>query len=247
MIDIHAHILPGLDDGLQTIEESVQLAFEFQKAGFTTVIATPHIKDGQYDHEREAVAAAVDALNTELACAGIALDIFAGAEYAMDIRVLKDLEQGRLMTLGCSRHVLLEFPCYSVPTYAQTIVSVLIKNGFTPVLAHPERCHDIGARDPSLIRWYVDKGCLVQVDAQSLAGANGRAAMKTAWLFIRDQVAGIISLDAHRVISVRRTFQSLEKLFTDAEGRTLRDYFDKTDLFLGHAGMALPQQGSGNK
>lgn len=239
MIDIHSHILPGLDDGIRDVKESIQLGIEYQRYGIRSVIATPHIKDGQSPYDRTAIITAVENLNLEFALAGLNVDVYTGAEYYMDIRVLKDFENDALITLGRSRFVLLEFPYYHVPKYAGTIVELLLKNGYTPVLAHPERCRHICTKDIHILDWYTSKGCRIQVDAASLTGTNGRSTMKAAWKLYDAGLIDVIATDAHRPIAVEKTLKSLEQLMLGAGKQPLKRFFEVDDLFLSSGDLKL--------
>lgn len=213
MIEIHAHILPELDDGVQTLQESLLLGIEYQKAGFSSIVATPHIKDGEYTNNLENITTSVEVLNIEFALGGLTIDVYSGAEYYMDIRILKDLQKGSIVTLGDSEYVLIEFPQYQIPKYAKTIISILRKSGYTPVLAHPERCKAITPRNTNLINWYVDRGCKLQINVHDLLGNNGKIIMKVAWDFFENGLISFIGMDAHTFIPVGKAINKLKSKF----------------------------------
>lgn len=239
MIDIHSHIIPGIDDGASTLEQSIAMAGEYQKCGFNAVIATPHIKEGRYNNTKKRIFEKTENLNVELACAGISLDVYTGAEYFMDIRILKDCEKDTIVTLGNSGYVLIELPRYNLPKYAKTIVAFLLKNGFIPVIAHPERCEHIQKHGYHELSQFLDKGCKIQIDIPSLVGRNGKRAMKTGWSILKEGIAETISFDAHMPDPFKNTLEQLESRVSESGKGLLRQFFDIDRAFINAGGIEL--------
>ena len=240
MIEVHSHILPGIDDGARNLQESLRMVHEYHSNGFSVIIATPHIKDGVYNTKKSDVIEAVGHLNVELALVDIKVDIYAGAEYFMDIRILRDIENDSVVTLGRSRNVLVEFPNYTLPKHSYTIVDLLIENDYLPILAHPERCKDIHSGTGNELEWFLDRGCKLQIDVQSLLGNNGRNAMKMAWNLIKKQRVTSFGFDAHRPIVLQKTFQGFDGLLKRFPEYSLKSYFLNNEKILNGRDISLP-------
>lgn len=197
MIDIHTHILPGFDDGPGTLEESLEMAASFVAAGFTAVVATPHVIPGVYDNGREAILEGVAALQKELDAEKIPLKVYPGSECHVRPDLPQDLADGKLVTLGDSgRYLLVELPAQEFPPYAGEVLFRLLLNGVTPVLAHPERSAFFSGSPRSLAE-LVGKGVLVQVTAGSLAGLFGPQVQRTARRWLREGLVHFVASDAH--------------------------------------------------
>jgi protein-tyrosine phosphatase len=139
MIDWHSHILPGIDDGPPEMEQSVAVAAALSTAGFTTVYCTPHLIRGLYEAGNDQVLEGVDALQAQLVSRGIPLSLRAGREYCLDEYLNTSLEDP--LTLGDSRLILVEIPPRMTGDIVRRVLYDVVRSGFTPVIAHPERCH----------------------------------------------------------------------------------------------------------
>jgi len=196
-IDIHAHILPGLDDGPETLAESLAMAQACVKAGYATVIATPHVIPGLYDNTRGAILAAVRQLQAELDAGGIPLRVLPGAEYHLSPDLPHLVATGELLTLNdTGKYLLVELPLQEVPAYAPQVLFDLLVSGITPVIAHPER-NDYLVRHPGALAEMVRNGILAQVTAASLTGLFGGETRRAAARFIKDGTAHFVATDAH--------------------------------------------------
>jgi protein-tyrosine phosphatase len=195
LIDLHCHILPGLDDGAATMEDSLQLARAAEAAGITTVVATPHIRD-DHPFPLELIERRVGALTTALADAEIRVEIVRGAEVALPkLTELDDATLARLC-LGRGRYLLVESPYTQAPPLLEKALFDLQVRGFRPVLAHPERSMTfLGDRDR--LQRLVERGMLCSVTAMSIAGGFGSPVQAfSLGLFTAGLVHNIAS-DAH--------------------------------------------------
>jgi protein-tyrosine phosphatase len=196
MIDLHSHILPGVDDGARTLEESVALARLAAAEGIDVVAATPHVRDDYPTaaHEMERLVAEVGAA---LADEGVPLDVLPGAEIALDeLAYLSEDELCRFGLGGNPRCLLLEFPYYGWPLALGAQVWELRARGITPVLAHPERNAEVQAV-PERLRPLVEQGALVQLTAASLDGRLGARPRATAVELLGRKLAHLLASDAH--------------------------------------------------
>lgn len=197
MIDIHAHILPGMDDGAGDIDEALNMARIAVAEGITGLIATPHVASGLYCHTKEQISAAVNSLNNLLDKAQIPLQLYPGAEYLLEPDIPQRLRAGEILTLNNGgKYLLVEFPFTSVPVYAENIFFELMLQGVTPVIAHPERNAEL-QKHPGRLANLIEKGALAQVTTGSLAGLFGDKAERAAVGMVNKCLAHFLASDAH--------------------------------------------------
>ena len=195
MIDLHSHILPGLDDGPATMEGSLELARAAVAAGTRTILATPHIHhDPRIDPAL--IAAGIDALRAALAAAEIPLEVLPGGEIA--ISRLSDLDDDmlRALALGGGPYVLVESPFSPAVGDFEPMVLDLHARGHRVLLAHPERCPAF-QRDPPRLEALVDAGALVQITAGSMAGGFGSSVRRFTTTLLREGLVHVVASDAH--------------------------------------------------
>ncbi|MDH7497586.1 MAG: phosphotransferase [Syntrophomonadaceae bacterium] len=213
MIDIHAHILPGLDDGPSTWEDALALARAFVRAGYRAVVATPHVVPGLYPNGRGLILERLGEARRRLAQEGIDLDLHPGAEYFLDPGLVPALEAGELVTVNdAGRHLLVELPSAEMPAFARPVLFELAARGVTPVLAHPER-QDYLARSRRLLEELAAGGVLLQVTCGSLTGMFGSGPRRCADWLLRAGLAHYLATDAHvpgrRLAAAARAHQLL--------------------------------------
>jgi protein-tyrosine phosphatase len=197
VIDLHSHILPGLDDGVESMEDSLDFARAFVEARVRIVAATPHVR-GDYPTTPALMEESLDRLQRELEQRSIPLEVLGGGEIALDYLELLTLDDLRRFGLaGNPSYLLLEFPYLGWPLDLGTRVVELVGEGVTPVLAHPERNPDVHA-SPLRLADVVRAGALVQITAASLGGRLGRPTRKAALDLIELGLAHLVSSDAHR-------------------------------------------------
>jgi protein-tyrosine phosphatase len=196
MIDLHAHILPGLDDGVGTVEEACTLARRAVADGITAIAATPHVRD-DYPTTPAQMEAAVRDLRRELRVADIAVDLLPGGEIALDHLGVLDREDLLRFSLAQSgRYLLVEFPYVGWPLALETSLWKVRAAGLVPIIAHPERNREVQER-PDLLAPLAAAGTLVQITAASLDGRLGPSSQRTAQAMLRDGTAHLIASDAH--------------------------------------------------
>lgn len=195
MIDLHCHVLPGIDDGPQTLDGAVALARVAEAAGTRTIVATPHVSS-RYPNDAATIARRVEELNTRLAAEGLALEIVPGAEIALT-RVV-DIAQEELadLALGGGGWLLVEPPFTAVGVGLDTILLSLQRQGRQIVLAHPERCSAF-RRDPRMLEVLVANGVLTSITAGSLVGQFGEDARRFALELVREEMVHNVASDAH--------------------------------------------------
>ena len=199
MIDLHCHLLPGIDDGATDLDDALALARLAVADGIELAVVTPHVHLERYPNERASVVEAAARFAVELERAGIALRIRAAGEVRIGPEMVEMLERDQIPfigQLGGYRVVLLEFPHGGLPVGAERFVRWLIAQQVRPLIAHPERNREL-MRDISRIRPYLDMGCLLQVTAGSLLGQFGAGAQAAAEAWLAEDRVFALATDAH--------------------------------------------------
>lgn len=196
MIDLHSHLLPGLDDGPATIAESVAMARAAWDAGTRQMVCTPHMS-ARYPTDPHAVHEGVARLRTALDDAGVGMRIAGGGELDLEHVARMSDEQLALSALGDGgRWLLLEMPFHGWPLGLPQLLRDLEMRGYGAIIAHPERAEAI-QRSPDRMRDIVGRGALVQLTAGSFLGDHGPAARRTALMLLAGGVAHLLASDAH--------------------------------------------------
>jgi protein-tyrosine phosphatase len=196
MIDLHSHILPGVDDGPATLDESLEIARRAVADGVSVIAATPHVRD-DYPTSADTMERLVGELRTALRQAAISVDVRPGGEIAIDwLDRLTDDDLGRFGLGGNARYLLVEFPYTGWPLSLHEWVFRLVTRGVTPVIAHPERNAEV-QRNPEELRPLVGAGALVQITAASLDGRIGRSSRAAAVELLGRGLAHLVASDAH--------------------------------------------------
>ena len=227
MIDLHAHILPGLDDGAKTFEESLQMCWMSYRDGVRTIVATPHTLNGLYLNDRETILKKVGELNEALIHCGLRIAdcgiknsnseidfssinsefriphsefrILPGADVRLCENTLSHLDQGKVMTISDGKkYLFLEFPFQGIPYRAEEAIFQLMNRGIIPVITHPERNLEIGQR-PQRYYEMIRVGCLGQVTAMSLTGEFGSRVRQIAERLLTNRLIHFIASDAHSI------------------------------------------------
>jgi protein-tyrosine phosphatase len=196
MIDIHTHILPGLDDGAQSLEESLLLAKAAVEDGIHTLIATPHHANGKYTNSASVVRDNVSQLNEELIRSNIPLVVLNGQEIRLTTQLLEEWEAGELLCLHDSSYMLLELPSGHIPAETASFIYELSLFKIQPIIAHPERNAAI-AGNPDLLQQLVEIGALAQVTSHSLNGFFGSKVQQLSLQLCKRNLVHFIATDAH--------------------------------------------------
>jgi tyrosine-protein phosphatase YwqE len=195
IVDMHSHVLPGIDDGAQNVEESVALVKRMMAMGIKKIIATPHIMADFYRNTPETINNALLLLKTELAQQGIAIPIEAAAEHYFDEVFEKMVDERRLMTMG-DNFALFEYPFMDAPLNGYKVIQKMIANGYKPILAHPERYLYMEMEDIEGLRNW---GCNIQMNTIALTGAYGKEIRKRAENMVDRQLIDFIGSDMHNL------------------------------------------------
>ena len=196
MIDLHCHILPGIDDGARDLETAVAMARAFVADGVTTVACTPHILPGLYHNSGPQIRHATAALQRKLTEQRIPLRLATGADNHVVPDFLSELRAGRLLSIADSRYVLVEPPHHVAPPRLEELFFNLTTANYVPILTHPERLTWINSASQSMERLH-KAGVWFQVTAGSLAGDFGRNARYWAERLLDEGKVHLLATDAH--------------------------------------------------
>ncbi len=196
MIDIHCHILPGVDDGAAELDDSVGLAEAAVADGTRTVVATPHGAKWAYAGNLVETQRRVSDLQAELNGRGVDLEVLTGLEVHITPDLAQLHDRGDVFTLNGSRYLLVEFPLQVMPIYADQVLFDLQLRHLVPVIAHPERNLAIAAK-PEILWRMVSRGMLAQVTAGSLIGLFGSKTREVAETLVTHHLVHVIASDAH--------------------------------------------------
>jgi len=223
LIDIHSHILPGVDDGAKTIEDSVQMAAMAAATGTKVIVATPHMLHPQYHVAGDAAKAKLEEVRAAIKLANIALEVVLAGEIHWSTDIPQRLASGELLAYCEDRkYILFELPMSHIPHATREVMWQFQMAGIFPVLAHPERNMDF-ERDPDLIHAYRDAGVPVQVTAMSLTGDFGRKARKVAERWLSEGAIDIIASDGHSARGRPPTLDAAAKVLRKLAGATVED------------------------
>jgi len=196
LIDTHSHVLPGIDDGSKSIEESIELCRIAASDGISTTVCTPHI-NFRYENGRGSIEQAFDALREAVEREGIPLELVKGAEVHMSPDILARVRERDLVTYNDNgRYLLLEFPFQRILTGEEEMVYRLRLASVVPVIAHPERI-EYFMDNPDRLLQLVRQGALGQVTGGSILGLFGERPQRAAMTMIERDLVHVIASDAH--------------------------------------------------
>jgi protein-tyrosine phosphatase len=166
------------------------------KNGFKRIIATPHYNNDYYQPSRESVLNRFEQVKNEIVRNGIPIEIYPGNELRISVDLIEKLNNQEVLSLAGSRFILLEFPFSGIPIYALDVIVDLFDSGWQPILAHCERIYDF-QQNTNLLERYINIGCMVQINSDSLTGELGKTSHKTALELLKRGYADIMASDAH--------------------------------------------------
>ncbi len=197
MIDIHSHIIPNVDDGARSVEETFNILKEAQEAGFTDVILTSHFLLNYYETNAQELIFWKEKLQEVLKKQGTKINLHSGMEIYITNQMEELLENKKILTLANSRYMLIELPLATNVKYFDYVVYYLEAKGIRPIIAHPERYKCV-QKDPDIVEEYIEKGCLIQCNYGSIVNLYGREAEKTIKTLLKKNQVHFLGSDVHR-------------------------------------------------
>lgn len=214
--DLHSHLIPEIDDGSKSMEQSIQMIKELKEIGFKKLITTPHIMSHRYPNSKEGILTAFKKLKDELLSQNIDIHIEVASEYYYDEHFIELVRAKDLLTFG-DNYVLFELS-YSSPTYGlEQTVYELLKAGYKPILAHPER-YTYLASSPSKYHKIKELGLLFQINVNSTNNFYGKSAKKAVEYLIEQGLVDFVGSDTHRPNYIESLKESIgSKVFRKIE------------------------------
>lgn len=198
MIDMHTHLLFGVDDGPGNIEETLMLIKKAQAEGITDLICTSHAYHPQYDVQRSEVLSQVTLLTDIVKEAKLDVQLHPGQEIRITEDLIAKLDRNELLTLANSKYLLLELPSQTIPAYTVNIIHALLEREIIPIIAHPERNRAI-AEKPQRLEKLIRHGATAQITAGSLSGHFGKNIQKLSLRLIESNLIHTYGSDVHNL------------------------------------------------
>ena len=241
MIDLHAHILPSIDDGASSDSEALAMVRAAAADGIRMIAATPHHNNGIYTNTSGSIIEGVTRLNALIKQQDIPVTVIPGQEVRFNDRFWEEHRLGHVQSLNGSRYLLVELPSSIVPRNFADTVHELVVSGIVPVIAHPERNAEIAA-NPDKLKELVQLGAIGQLTTHSLCGLFGRKIRKLSLELIRQQLVHILASDAHDI--ARRTFnlsEAYEVLRKEAGQRHVGFFQRNAEIIMENGEIIIPR------
>lgn len=197
MVDVHSHIVFGVDDGAKTIEDSIEMLKEAQKAGFTDVILTPHYIEGCYEVEMTTILEKIERIKEQLEKEKIPIQIYVGNEMYITSDIMTLMDTKKASTLNQTRYVLFELPMNTECVNLTEVVYQILSAGKIPIMAHPERYSWV-QKDPNKLIPLIEDGVLLQANYGSVLGQYGKTCKETVKILLEHQMIHLLGSDVHR-------------------------------------------------
>ena len=195
-VDVHSHLIPGIDDGAQTMDHSLGMINRFVELGYQKLVTTPHVMTDTYNNSPEIILSGLNQVREAIKSAAIDIEIDASAEYYFDEFLIERINKRELLTFG-DNHVLFEFSFNQAPSHVDELIFAFQSNGFRPVLAHFERYVYYSGIEKA--QELSERGVLIQLNLNSLTGHYGKQAQKQAELLIDRKFVDLAGSDCHRI------------------------------------------------
>ena len=197
MIDFHTHILPNIDDGSRSIEETFNLIKEAKNVGFEAIISTSHYMEKYYETNAPEREVWINAIYENLQAKNIDINLYLGNEIYLSENIIKLLEEGKASTINDTSYVLFEMPLNAEPMNLYDVIYEMMQYKLVPILAHPER-YSFVQKDPDLIYDLIEKGVLMQANYGSIIGQYGEKAQMIVTRFFENNMIHFLGSDVHR-------------------------------------------------
>ncbi len=194
--DIHSHILPGIDDGSPDVDTSLTLISGLMKLGFRKSIATPHIIGDMYPNNAETISDALSRVKSAISERNIDFEIQAAAEYMLDGYFFELLQKKIPLLTVKDNLILTEFPYSTMPNYVEEMSFNILTDGYSPILAHPER-YGYAHGNYKLYQRWMELGFKLQVNLLSLTGYYGKEVAKAARYLVKNNLVSFVATDMH--------------------------------------------------
>ncbi|MGB7604375.1 MAG: CpsB/CapC family capsule biosynthesis tyrosine phosphatase [Lutisporaceae bacterium] len=196
LVDLHCHILPSIDDGAKDLDISIDMCRIAEQDGIDCIIATPHFIHGAINNNSKIVKQKVEKLNNTLKKKKVNINIYPGCEAFISPELPRLVREKQVCTLNDTQYILIELPMESVPDYTADIIYQLRLDGYTPIIAHPER-NTVISETPDVLIDLINRGALTQINSSSINGLFGKGIMETSLLLLKNKMIHLLASDAH--------------------------------------------------
>lgn len=196
-VDMHSHLLPGIDDGSKEMDQTIGMILKFIDMGYKKLIMTPHIMEDFYRNTPEIILGKLADVKKEVADLGLQIELGASAEYYFDETLIEKIKNKEILTFG-NNYLLFEYAFLQEPQNISSLLFEMKTNGYKPILAHYER-YPYYHNKPEKIREYRDNGILIQLNLLSICGHYGPGVEKMAKYLIDNQLIDFVASDCHRI------------------------------------------------
>ena len=197
MIDFHSHIIPGIDDGSRSVEETFNMIDDAKNAGFTDIIMTSHFMTHSYEPTTSEILVWKEKLQEVLNSKNIDITLHSGMEVYISSQLKELLKENKLLTIGGSNYLLIEFPLRSLVNYWDYSLYILQSMSIIPIIAHPER-YGYVQDNPGLIDDFIEKGALIQCNYGSIIEEYGKRAKHLMKTMLKNHQVHFLGSDCHR-------------------------------------------------
>lgn len=208
-VDMHSHLIPGIDDGAKSIEDSLVLIKELVGMGFNKLYTTPHIMSDYFRNTPEIILGGLEKVREAIKLEGINIEIQAAAEYYIDDGFLKKLDSDKLLTIG-DNYLLFEISYINCPDNIEDIIFRMQVQGYKPIMAHPER-YPFWHNNFDQYRTFRDQGVLLQLNLNSLSGYYGYEAKKIGEKLVESEMVDLVGTDCHHLKHVEGLKRGLKE------------------------------------
>lgn len=213
MIDMHCHIIPKIDDGSKNLEMSIAMAKKAYEHGYTGIFATSHFIEINHETNKNDIESKVGALNNVLKIRGINIEVYPGNEVYYTPNITSILKKNeKICTLNNTRYLLIEFPMSGSVINFLNVISDIVKNGYRPIIAHPER-YEFTSKNFELLKQSIEIGALLQINVTSIMGEYGLVPKKNVKNLLKNNMVHFIGTDSHNDTRVYENFdKSINKI-----------------------------------
>ncbi len=196
-VDMHSHMIPGIDDGAQTLNQSLILVNKVCELGFSKLICTPHIMQDYYKNSKETILPAFESLQNEIVKSGLKIELDFAAEYYLDEWLINEVntQPEKLLNFG-DKYILIETSFMNKPAQMEKMFFILLSKGYKPVLAHPER-YTYAYDNFEIYDNWIERGILLQLNTTSITGYYSKMAQKASKYLIDKKYISFIGTDCH--------------------------------------------------
>tara|TARA_B100000683_G_C12437310_1_gene534455 strand:- start:422 stop:1204 length:783 start_codon:yes stop_codon:yes gene_type:complete len=211
LVDMHSHLIPGIDDGVETYEEAIEIIKSMMHAGYRKLITTPHVMSDGYPNTTEIILSGFETLKNKVEEEGLEIDLEVAAEYYVDAHFESLVNKGDILTIG-DNNVLIEFSYLNKPINYKDILVTLFEKGYKPILAHPER-YVFLQNDKSGFDELKDMGVQFQLNLFSLIGLYDRASQYHGRRLIEKEMVDYLGTDIHRSHQIKHFKRALSSRY----------------------------------